>query len=312
MTSKRCAFALTAASVLTAGCGNYSNDDLEFMNAVPDQSDLSANIPPRSVLAAGPEAELAKDTHDTVRLFNGVLDTVLGGVEAIRAYQPNGRGPDTRTWGPIPDTNSLQLAWEWQFAMVRNPDGSFSYEFDFEPMASPGTWLPLITGNFAPSPGVRRGTGSFTLDTGPLRNVGFPFDTGLGKIDTLTLSYQTKDFPTSVVTDLVSFPNFPDLTSTNAAHTEYGAQSDGSGAMKFTLTGDLIPITPAIEVVAVTSQWLPSGAGRGTLTVEQGDGAGMMQTECWDMSFNATFNSKPWSPSENTGDPSACPAIPTL
>jgi len=127
MTFKSCAFSLAATfvlGVLGAGCGNYSNEDLEFMNAVPDQTDLAANLPVRSALATGTEAELAKDTHDTVKIFNGILDSVLGDVEAIRAVQPTGRGPDSRTWGPFPDTNPLQTAWEWQFAMQREADGS--------------------------------------------------------------------------------------------------------------------------------------------------------------------------------------------
>jgi len=317
MTFKSCAFSLAATfvlGVLGAGCGNYSNEDLEFMNAVPDQTDLAANLPVRSALATGTEAELAKDTHDTVKIFNGILDSVLGDVEAIRAVQPTGRGPDSRTWGPFPDTNPLQTAWEWQFAMQREADGSFSYAFNLEPLGAGGSaWLSLITGNFTPSPGVRRGAGSFTLTTAALRAAGFPFDPGLGKLDTLMVTYQTKDFPISVVMNLVSFPNYPtDLVTTNSVHYEYGAQADGSGAMKFTMTGNLIPITSAIEVVQVTSQWLASGAGRADLTVLQGDGAGMMQSECWDTSFNATYNSKPWSPSEDLNDPSFCPAIPVL
>jgi hypothetical protein len=313
MTSKNRALALAATLALavaaTAGCGNYSNEDLEFMNAVPDKNDLSVTIP--AALTPANEAELAKDTHETVKTFNGIIDTVLGGVEAIRAYQPTGRTPDSRTWGPIPD--NAQPGWQWQFVMVREADASFSYRFELEPVGAADAWLPFITGNFAPSPGIHRGVGTFTLDTTPLRNAGFPFDVPTGKIDTLTVSYQTKDFPISVVMDLISYPNYPtDLVTTNSVHYEYGAQADGSGAMKFTMAGDLIPLTPAIEVVQVTAQWLASGAGRGDLTVLSGDGAGMMQSECWDSTFNATYNSKPWAPSENLNDPSFCPALPAL
>ena len=32
-----------------------------------------------------------------------------------------------------------------------------------------------------------------------------------------------------------------------------------------------------------------------TLTVASGDGAGLTQTECWDATFEATYNDKPWS-----------------
>ena len=35
MRSKRIPTALALAAVLGAGCGNYSNEDLEFMNALP-------------------------------------------------------------------------------------------------------------------------------------------------------------------------------------------------------------------------------------------------------------------------------------
>jgi hypothetical protein len=38
----------------------------------------------------------------------------------------------------------------------------------------------------------------------------------------------------------------------------------------------------------------------------------MMQSECWDSTFNATYNNKPWAPAENLNDPSFCPAIPSL
>jgi hypothetical protein len=206
-----------------------------------------------------------------------------------------------------------QPGWQWRFRMQRQADQSFMYWFELEPVsAGPDGWISLLTGTFQPSPGIRRGIGTFTMNTDALRAAAFPFDAGLAKMQSLTVSYSTKDFPISVVLDLVTYPDVTDLTTTNSVHYEYGMQSTGQGGMKFTLTGDLIKLTPAIEVVAVTSDWLPSGAGRSDLTVLQGDGAGLMQTECWDDAFDATYNDKPWSSAEDTGDPSACPQIPTL
>ena len=309
---------LAAALALGAGCGNYSNEDLEFMNAVPDRQDLSVDLPARSAaLAPADEAELAKATHDTIKLFNGIMFEILGGVEAIRAYQPTSRTPDGRTWGPIPDEN--HPGWQWEFRMTRLPDLTFDYVFELQPVgAVPDVWIPFVTGRFEPSPGVRRGVGDFHVVTDPLRAAGYPFDVEGQKLRTVDVSYSTKDYPISVIVDFVSFPNLADLSMTNSVHYEYGVQSDGQGAMKFTLTGDLITTTTAIEVVAVTSRWLLTGAGRADLTVQQGDGAGLMQTECWDDSFNATYNDKPWSPAEDVptggqGDPTAlCPAIPTI
>jgi hypothetical protein len=91
----------------------------------------------------------------------------------------------------------------------------------------------------------------------------------------------------------------------------YAGQADGSGQMSFTLTGNLVT-GPAIETVAVVSAWLPTGAGEATEQVEQGDGAGLIQTECWDTSFAATYNSKPWMTSQNVGEASACPSLPSF
>ena len=36
-----------------------------------------------------------------------------------------------------------------------------------------------------------------------------------------------------------------------------------------------------------------------TLAVVSGDGAGLTQTECWDATFEATYNDKPWSTTED-------------
>ena len=88
--------------------------------------------------------------------------------------------------------------------------------------------------------------------------------------------------------------------------------------MTFDVIGNLIPLTPAIEDMRVTSRWLSSGEGRADLTVVSGDGAGAMQTQCWDRSFQETYDSKPWAPTEDfpanpPGDPAAiCPDIPVF
>src|SRR5262245_2098762 len=85
-----------------ASCGNYSNEDLEFMNAVPARQDFVAYIP-RDLTPAN-EAELAKDTHTVITAFNGALD-FLKVADAIRAYPPTSRIPDGRVWGPVLDNN---------------------------------------------------------------------------------------------------------------------------------------------------------------------------------------------------------------
>ena len=57
MTCKHVSSLALLLAVLAA-CGNYSNEDLEFMNAVPARDDISADIPRSPILPAN-EAELS-------------------------------------------------------------------------------------------------------------------------------------------------------------------------------------------------------------------------------------------------------------
>ena len=84
-----------------AACGNYSNEDLEFLNAVPAAEDISADIPRAPLLAN--EAEMAKLTHDTVAVFNGALD-FLKVADVIRTYPSTSR---ITAPGPAPTSRQL-------------------------------------------------------------------------------------------------------------------------------------------------------------------------------------------------------------
>jgi len=50
------------AGLAGSGCGNYSTEDLEFMNALPEKSDLSADVPGRSAVVLASTAELYRMT----------------------------------------------------------------------------------------------------------------------------------------------------------------------------------------------------------------------------------------------------------
>src|SRR5450432_2476152 len=107
MTSKRLTGLLALVVVVAVGCGDYSNEDLEFMNALPESDALQANIPPvTSAVELANEAELARSTHDTTRGFNGMLATLVGIVDGVRSYPPTARTANTRVWGPFPTARS--------------------------------------------------------------------------------------------------------------------------------------------------------------------------------------------------------------
>jgi len=299
---------------LLASCGNYSNEDLEFMNAVPATADLTANMPRSNILPAN-EAELSRLTHDVIRTFNLMLDQILGVADVIRMYQPTGRAPNQRIWGPVPADKPSQLGWQWRFRVTRDPATSDYFEYFFEIQrigAAPDDWLPFIHGDFEATSGVRRGTGMVQADTQMLRDAGFPFDDSDGTVHSIMIRYSTREYPISVVMEMVTLPkptvDNPSPTVTTIKY-EYGQQETGQGAMGFSGTDS------EGKSIAVVTRWLASGQGIGQATWMDGLGASFTRTECWDDSFRETYDNTPWDPSnlaKNSGDPSFCPAIPTL
>lgn len=303
-------FASLALLIATLGaCGNYSNEDLEFMNAVPASEDISPNIPPSKILPAN-EAELSRLTHDTVGVFNGALD-FLSNADLIRTYQPTSRIANGRIWGPFPMND--HPGWQWRFVVTRLPDtDDFKYAFDVQQIgADPDVWISFITGSFAASAGVRKGTGHFDMETDALRLAGFPV--GVNAKDEmlkyLKVDYSTASYPINVRMEIGLYTPSDALngyTTNTSIIITYEAQSNGQGGLKFDATDAMG------NSISVVSRWLATGRGRADATVTVGPVMGQTRTECWDDSFRETYNATPWDPTMNSGDMSLCPDIPTL
>jgi hypothetical protein len=298
-------------------CGNYSNEDLEFMNALPEQDLLAAEIPRALVLPAN-EAELSRMTRQTTREFNGLLATLVGFVDWIRSHPPTSRTRDSRTWGPYAADPAEKKNLDWQTRMIIARDlkvlDQFNYEISVHKNGTADTlWYVFIRGSFHQSETVRRGTGYVELVTADVRAAGLDVS-NLKELDHLRIDYDTVDDPIWIQMTYVALPE-GDAAPPMIVY-DYRSTFAGQGQMKFDLYGALVDITPAPEHWNVTSRWLPTGEGRATLTIVSGDGAGLVQQECWDRRFAPTFNSKPWNPDDNKPgdptDPTICPVIPDL
>jgi hypothetical protein len=315
-------FLAPLAAILAAGCGNYSNEDLEYMNALPQDSDLRAVIPDRSpALAPADEAELARETHGVTMDFNGLLRDLVNIVDTIRSYPPTSRTPTSRIWGPFPADQTKGKNLDWQTRMIVSRDQVMPDQFDYEISvhhdgSADTDWPVFIRGWFQASHTARRGVGHVELVTADVRAEGLDVS-DLKMLDHLEIDYDTFAEPLSITMNLL---NLPDPASSDPAPMikyAYRSNAAGQGEMTFDLFGNVITITPQAEHMRVFSQWLSTGVGRATLTVVSGDGMGAQQMECWDQSFKETFNDKPWSLAEDfpkpPGDPAViCPNIPAL
>jgi hypothetical protein len=308
MSFRNTLFAALAAVTINAGCGNYSNEDLEFMNALPEKQDLTADIPVRTAVVLGDTAELYRMTRNVTLVFNGIVDAFLTVIDTIRSYPPTTRQPNQRIWGPFPAEK--QPGWLIQLVMTRQDLTTFTYSLEYLPAAAPGSApLVLMTGDFAASGGVRRGTGHVGINTEALRGAGV--DPDLGYLDTLAIVYDTSAFPVSVSLMYKNFPNPVKADDPTQGTYVYSAQANGQGALSFDFSAYSIP-GPQLDTFNVTSRWLGSGEGRADLQVVSGEATGLAETQCWDRQLQAVYTDKPWAPLEDIGAPADCPAIPTL
>jgi hypothetical protein len=298
---------MTGMTAVVASCGNYSNEDLLYMSAVPSSSQLAVVLPAAATTVI--QAELAQDTHNGIGNVNTLLDDVLGLVDAIRSYEPTSRTSSSRTWGPFADSN--HPGWQWELVVNRTGATTFEYQLDVQNTAGGSPWVAFLRGTFDLAGGVKQGSGTVNADFAALATAAFPLDDSSRPLKTLSITYQNFQTPGSPVSVTLVIERMPDNNGVTSVTFTYEILADGSGEIAFTLVGNVIP-GPAIETLALNAQWLAAGAGKATLAVVSGDGAGMAQTECWDSTFEATYNDKPWSATEDVGDASLCPILPSF
>jgi hypothetical protein len=320
---KRSGLALSFA-VSLAGCGNYSNEDLEFMNALPTSGDLTVDIPARSsAVTILEEAELARETHKTTRELNNLTALLVGLVDAIRSSPPTSRTARSRIWGPFgPGSNDKNPSWLRRMMVSRDDVDPAKLRFEIavhEAGASDLAWPALIAGWFDPGRKARQGLGHLEVVTAAVRAAGLDLS-DWGALDHLEIDYDTPFQATAAdpiavhmkVTNLPTAPADPSTAST--AEYTYLATAEGQGQMTFDMYANVVMVTAQFEHVSITSQWLASGEGVAQRSIVSGDGAGLTQKECWDGLFKPTFGSKPWGlQSERlVGDEALCPDIPLL
>ncbi|WNG47398.1 hypothetical protein F0U60_27185 [Archangium minus] len=301
---------LLLGCLATACGGNFSNGDLEFLNALPTQEDLAAKLPgsesfERMGLDLGERSQLYVNTRQAADGFNRVPAEGLFLMEELRKDSPTTRAPNLRIWGPLENPRHPGL--ETRLKMERKPEG-FLYRIEFRLMGSDeGAWWPVAEGSAWPDGGLRKGKGTLSILTAEMRNHGIhePWLTNLERVD---IDYQTSAPPMSVRMDFV--PTAPG----SAARQSYAYRElpDGLGEMRFQSEDiDFVPGEQK-EKVTVLSRWTRDQGGIGILEATGGDvpsGSTATLVECWDASFRVTYRK---SDTNEVGNASACPDVSAL
>jgi hypothetical protein len=292
---KRCLIALIVGTV---GCGgNYSNEDIDFQLALPAREDIVVKLPAQGLDTAD-SAEYYRNTHTVAKGLDSIADAFLGLIDYVRLNAPTERVQGHRVWGPFPADRHP----EWSVHMVLDREGDpnqpsrFDYRIEVRPTAS-AAWIPLITGNFAPAGGVRRGVGELLFTATAARAAGYPLD-GLVGLERLDIAYRTNGFPISLHIASVDFP------AANQATYDYLEEQDGSASMRFVFP------TPGggalVSSLEILSQWTGSGAGRADVKVLTGLVTGMKGTDCWGIDTRPVYVHRDWDKAMEKGMASAC------
>lgn len=316
MASRALAIALLSSGVLAAGCGNWDNDDLLFLHAVPQRGELAsdlaqaqaASVAQQGLEAVGEPSEAYAQTMKASTQFNNLLYGLLGIFEKVLEHPPTRRAPDTRIWGPFRPRAGDPLEARVTITRQRR-DGSALFGYSLEVRKDRSSqYVAFITGEWdAVAGGIRVGRGALTLHAKALRDAGI--DTGdLRRVDSLSMRYDTAQDPLTVDMTLVADPT-QSLNEVSATY-HFEKFDAGGGKMSFELESNVVGgiFSPNERLLAV-SRWHAAGAGRADLEILAGDGVGSRQLECWNDALNLVHRFKSWDPAASVGDAAQCPVF---
>ena len=277
-----------ALLLAAAGCGGtLSNDDIAFIEAVPQKDSLHVNVPPRGSQALGVlgQADVFIAAQNIAAGVNGGLDGVLGLLDFIRGVTPATRSQVERTWGPWADREHPGV--EYQAVMDRELDSAgnlYRFRYSLNARRAPAGYLPIIDGYFY---GAQARSGSGTL------NIEFDNSHALG-INKLDDPLK----PMDIQYDFTGNPRTLDLNLGRNANGGFGLSrfdygyaiyTDGHGLFDYAFPdgkGDLF---------AVQTWFTATAAGKAVIDAVRPPFFEDKITECWDNTLSLTFISDPSS-----------------
>lgn len=311
------AMALIAAVAL-AGCGNWSDEDAQFLSAIPKKEDLILSGLPAATSAASkaaPDLGQRQDALLGLSSIYGIVSAGASGVNAfvarltagldfVRSLPPSLREEGRRGWGPYADAAHPGL--EMQIAVLRE---SAAYRYEMQWRQRGGTeFVTVIVGHFR-GERAKGGSGDLTLDFDKARWVGTA--SAAEENRTIALHYDlTRQTPNEMV-----------VTKNSGAREswEYIVDPDGGGDVQFRVDTNLYALTSALETMLIHARWRADRTGRAAIVLSGGDlptGGLFHYGECWAANQSTQYWSKDFGcpllqASCSEGDESAC-SVPAL
>ncbi len=337
-------FAATLAVLLTtlpgiAACGNFSNEDLIFLAALPDRDSVALKVPGADYGQSSSSSNsltqgLSACTEDDLHCMAGRVSTginagvfaLLDLVDAIATeQQPTHRSPGLRLWGPVYiAAENLSVRFEIRRTIAGSSD-VFEYclhalrapaDMDLAADLSCDTELDdsglvrVLHGTFSPAGsdgGARDGSGSLVFDLNLARDAGVGQVTDQGRLEVLydhSAGQQRIELAIREVVDIQTLlPSSADYV--------YRREVDGSGAFTFTVNADFVAgsVFSSLEQLQIDAQWDPCEAGRADARISGGDlgsSTEITASQCWDCQAETVFYEDSAAEHPTLGEANAC------
>jgi hypothetical protein len=319
--------ALLCLLTATTACGDFSQEDLLFLAALPPKesvellpagvrSSLRQDREGQALEIQCEEADLRCEATKIAGGFNKITFDLLNAVDKVAAMPPSMREKNRRVWGPHFDADTLTTM---RFEMVRSEDGgTFAFclhakrgavrwgaadevSCDKEEDEKSGLKL-LLDGQFTPGDveGARAksGVGSLSLHLNH-------FGDAAQFAERLDIDFDNTD-GTQIDVDVrgVVVANSDERRD---AEYSFLRRKDNSGLFSFALFIDLVEpvVGTGPERLTIKAAWLADQSGRADASVTEADAPADVRThQCWDGELGTTWLAPFGQP--ESGDPSTC------
>jgi hypothetical protein len=302
---------LLAVLALASSCGgDWSNEDLVFLTALPDRAVLKSKLPDTSSgltgiatrhdgLGVGQPSDAYASTLKAHSTFNGLLDDLLGVLDNVRAVSPTTRTSTARVWGPYSDSKNPG----YQFQVVIAQQDAQTFSWAIQSGKSGSAFFDVLTGVFKAGASAKVGQGALVVPVKNFRDV-LTVPDSFHELDEIRIGYVTDTYPHQVA---MKFSFMASATQTvSGIGYVYEELADGSGQLAWEVTST----DPTTTVVDFLSRWLPSGAGVSQEAVKAGEAAGATQTECWGSDFDTRYFLQSWPGGQSGGTVTDCVSVP--
>jgi len=277
-----------AALALLSACGNLSNEDIAFVEAMPRSQQLHVQVPSGSTsqsLCSIGSADVYASAKATGLAINSGVDDILTLVEQIRTVTPTTRDEDSRTWGPFPDQKHPGVL--IKVVMVRELDATrtpWRWIFTISASGSPAGYLPILEGEFF-GPQARDGIGRLTLhfENSTTLGINNPGDPNFPA----RFYYDLSGDPKTISLDLTAGVNAFGLISFDYFYAGY---ADGHGQFDFA-----VPDPKSGCAVDISTFFNAQGAGRDVFRLRCGSTLSSDVKQCWDAAGCLTFIDDPFA-----------------